>query len=163
MVRRWRCCRRSAVDDPQLDVRLLQKPFAWHQALDAFTGGHPESGGIASFLGLVRPEEGVTALELSHYAPLTLPGMEQLAQSAAGRWPLEGLLVWHRVGRMQPGEPIVLVAAAARHRRAAIEAVDFTMDHLKAAAWFWKREQHGGEWRWIEPRAADYADLARWD
>ena len=59
--------------------------------------------------------------------------MEELARSAATRWPLDGLLVWHRVGRMEPGEPIVLVAAAARHRRAAIEAVDFTMDMYREA------------------------------
>jgi molybdopterin synthase catalytic subunit len=64
---------------------------------------------------------------------------------------------------MRPGEPIVLVAAAARHRRAAIQAVDFAMDHLKSVAWFWKREKRNGEWRWIDPRPEDLADLARWD
>jgi len=88
--------------------------------------------------------------------------MEELARAALARWPLDGLLLWHRVGVMRPGEPIVLVAAAAKHRRAAIEAVDFVMDHLKSAAWFWKREQRGGEWHWIEPRPEDHADLARW-
>ena len=148
--------------DPHLDVRLVEHPFPPHQASREFTAQHPESGGVASFVGLVRPEGGVTALELTHYEPLTLPAMEELARSAVARWPLDGLLVWHRVGRMEPGEPIVLVAAAARHRRAAIEAVDFTMDHLKSAAWFWKRELRGGEWRWIEPRPEDHVDLARW-
>jgi molybdopterin synthase catalytic subunit len=150
------------VADLRLDVRLVEHSFAPDQALREFIIQHPECGGVASFIGLVRPEGGVTALELSHYKPLTLPGMEDLAQSAATRWPLDGLLVWHRVGRMEPGEAIVLVAAAARHRRAAIEAVDFTMDHLKSAAWFWKRELRGGKWRWIEPRPEDHADLARW-
>jgi molybdopterin synthase catalytic subunit len=150
------------VADPRFDVRVLDQPFAPHDALQRFTAQHPGSGGIASFLGLVRPGGGVSALELSHYEPITLPGMQELAQSAGARWPLDGLLVWHRVGRMAPAEPIVLVAAAARHRRAAIEAVDFTMDHLKAAAWFWKRELRGAEWRWIEPRPEDHTDLARW-
>ena len=144
------------------DIRLLERPFGPPEALQGFTAQHPESGAVASFLGLVRPEGGVTALELTHYEPLTLSGMERLAQSAGERWTLDGLLVWHRVGRMAPGEPIVLVAAAAQHRRAAIEAVDFTMDHLKSAAWLWKRELRGGEWRWIEPRPEDHADLARW-
>jgi molybdopterin synthase catalytic subunit len=73
-----------------------------------------------------------------------------------------GILIVHRVGEMRPGEPIVLVSAAARHRRAAIQAVDFAMDHLKSDAWFWKREKRAGRWHWIEPRAEDHADLARW-
>lgn len=148
--------------ESKADVRLLDERFAPEPALGAFTEAHPASGGVASFTGLVRPGNGVTALELSHYEPLTLPGIEQFAQAALARWPLDGLLVWHRIGVMGPGEPIVLVAAAARHRRAAIEAVDYTMDHLKAAAWFWKREQRGGQWHWIEPRPEDHVDLARW-
>jgi len=149
------------VAEKTADVRLLDQPFAPEQALGAFAKANPASGGVASFIGLVRP--GVTALELSHYEPLTLPGMKALARAALARSPLDALLVWHRVGLMQPGDPIVLVAAAAQHRRAAIEAVDFTMDHLKAAAWFWKREQRGGKWHWIEPRPEDHADLARWN
>jgi molybdopterin synthase catalytic subunit len=63
---------------------------------------------------------------------------------------------------MRPGEPIVLVSACARHRRDAIQAVDFAMDHLKSDAWFWKREKRAGAWRWIEPRGQDHADLKRW-
>jgi molybdopterin synthase catalytic subunit len=63
---------------------------------------------------------------------------------------------------MRPGEPIVCVSAAALHRRDAIDAVDFCMDHLKSAAWFWKREKRGGQWHWIEPREQDRSDLARW-
>jgi molybdopterin synthase catalytic subunit len=78
------------------------------------------------------------------------------------RWPLDGLLIMQRSGRMVPGEPIVLVAAAARHRRDAFAAADFAMDHLKSESWFWKRELRGGAWHWIEPRAEDYADKARW-
>ena len=78
------------------------------------------------------------------------------------RWPLDGLLVHHRVGVMRLNAPIVLVAAAARHRRNALAAVDFTMDHLKSAAWFWKREKRADGWHWIEPRRQDHADLDRW-
>lgn len=144
------------------DVRLVELPFAPHDALQDFATAFPESGAIVSFAGVVRPGKDVTALELSHYAPLTLRGMEDLARDALGRWPLDGLLVWHRIGVLAPSEPIVLVAAAARHRRAAIEAMDFTVDHLKSAAWLWKRERRGAEWRWIEPRLEDQADLARW-
>ena len=122
----------------------------------------PDAGGLATFIGKVRPDEAVRALELTHYARLTLRGMETLADEAAARWPLDGLLMLHRVGVLYPGEPIVCVSAAARHRRAAFEAVDFAMDHLKADAWFWKREQRGDGWHWIEPRGEDHADLTRW-
>jgi molybdopterin synthase catalytic subunit len=104
----------------------------------------------------------VEALELSHYEQLTLPGMEALADEALARFELMGILIAHRTGVMLPGEPIVLVSACARHRRGAIQAVDFTMDHLKSDAWFWKREQRSGEWHWIEPRPEDHSDLARW-
>ena len=144
------------------DVRLLDGALAPEAALAAFAAAHPAAGGIASFVGKVRPDDGVEALELSHYAPLTLPGMEALADAALGRWALDGILLHHRVGEMLPGEPIVLVAAAARHRRDAFEAADFAMDHLKSDAWFWKREKRGGAWRWIEPRAQDHADRTRW-
>jgi len=144
------------------DVRLATAPFDPAAETAPFARAHPEAGGIATFVGKVRPTGGVEALELSHYEPLTLPGMEALADEALARFELQGILLLHRVGTMRPGEPIVLVAACARHRRAAIEAVDFAMDNLKSDAWFWKREQRGGEWSWIEPRPEDHADLARW-
>ncbi|MFC4256107.1 molybdenum cofactor biosynthesis protein MoaE [Altererythrobacter xixiisoli] len=143
-------------------VRLSSQSFDPAAELTALEGTMPQAGGIASFVGRVRPTDGTQALELSHYEPLTLPGMEGLAEQTLARFDLEGLLIIHRVGVMQPGDPIVLVAAGARHRRDAIEAVDFAMDHLKSDAWFWKRELRADGWHWIEPRSADHADLARW-
>jgi len=153
------------------DVRLLVDDFDPAAELDAFTASRPEAGGIVSFLGQVRGgacgagagEAGdVEALELQHYEPLTLPGMQKLAGDALERWRLDGLLIIHRAGLMYPGDPIVLVAAAARHRRDAFAAADFAMDHLKSESWFWKRERAAGVWRWVEPRKADFADLQRW-
>lgn len=144
------------------DVRLALEPFDPAAELSAFALLHGAAGGIVSFLGQVRTDEGVEALELRHFAPLTLPGMQALAETTWGRWALAGLLVVHRSGVMHPGDPIVLVAAAARHRRDAFAAADFVMDHLKSDAWFWKRECAAGHWRWIEPREQDHADLARW-
>lgn len=144
------------------DVRLLDAGFDPGAELAAFTAAYQEAGGVVSFLGQVRAGDGVEALELRHYAPLTLPGMRDLAGAVARRWTLHGLLMIHRIGTMRPGEPIVLVAAAARHRRDAFTAAEFAMDHLKGESWFWKREKAGGAWRWIEPREVDYADLARW-
>lgn len=144
------------------DVRLVLAPFDPASETAAFTARHPEAGGVVSFLGQVRSGGGCEALELSHYEPLTLPGMQDLAASALNRWSLDGLLIIHRAGVMLPGDPIVLVAAAARHRRDAFAAADFAMDHLKSESWFWKREMAGGQWRWIEPRDEDRHDLSRW-
>jgi molybdopterin synthase catalytic subunit len=144
------------------DVRLLVEPFVPGALVGPFTNAHPGLGGVCTFVGEVRSDDDVEALELSHYEPLTLPGMNALADEALARFDLMGILIVHRTGVMHPGEPIVLVSACARHRRGAIDAVDFAMDHLKSDAWFWKREQRGGEWRWVEPRAEDHADLKRW-
>lgn len=152
------------------DVRLLTEMFIPGTLVGPFTQSHLGLGGVCTFVGEVRggggddmgQDQGVEALELSHYEPLTLPGMEALADSAIERFDLMRLLMVHRIGIMRVGEPIVLVSAAARHRRGAIDAVDFCMDHLKAAAWFWKREKRSDGWHWIEPRSDDYADLARW-
>ena len=144
------------------DVRLLTEPFIPGALVGPFTNAHPGLGAVCTFVGEVRSDDDVEALELSHYEPLTLPGMNALADEALARFDLMGILIVHRVGAMQPGEPIVLVSACARHRRGAIDAVDFAMDHLKSDAWFWKREKRAGEWRWIEPREADHSDLARW-
>lgn len=143
-------------------VRLLTEPFDAAAELSAFTAAQAAAGGIASFLGQVRSGGGVEALELRHYGPLTLPGMETLAEEAQRRWVLEGLLILHRSGEMAPGDPIVLVAAAARHRRDAFAAAEFAMDHLKSESWFWKREKVGGVWSWIEPRSVDFEDVKRW-
>ena len=148
------------------DVRLLDASLDPATELARFASANPQSGGIASFIGQVRAESGEAAvieLELTHYPPLTLAGMQSLANEVRQRWPLDGLLLLHRTGSLGPGEPIVLVAAAARHRRDAFLAADFAMDHLKSEAWFWKRERTAAGWRWIEPRGADYADLTRWE
>lgn len=144
-------------------VALLGERLAPAGLILDFTAANPGLGGLCSFVGHVRADDGVEALELLHYPPLTLPGMNDLADAAFARFDLMGLLVVHRIGLMTLGEPIVCVGAAAAHRRDAIAAVDFAMDHLKSAAWFWKRERRAGTWHWIEPRAQDHADRARWE
>jgi len=145
-------------------VSLAFEAFDPVEEMRRFGADHPGAGGIVSFTGQVRQEAGdpVEALELRHFEPLTLPGMEELASRAERHWPLLGLRVVHRVGEMVPGDAIVLVACAARHRRDAFEAADFLMDHLKSMSWFWKREKTAAGWAWIEPREQDGADLARW-
>ena len=144
------------------DIRLLERPFVPGALIGPFTNANPGLGGVCTFVGEVRGEGGVEVLELQHYEPLTLSGMHALADEAFARFDLMGLLMAHRVGLLRPGEPIVCVSAAARHRRPAFGAVDFCMDHLKSAAWFWKREKRAGAWHWIEPRGEDRRDLSRW-
>lgn len=153
---------RVAIDAP-LDVRLLNRGLSVGEALAGFNATHGEAGSVVSFLGKVRPDGDVRALELSHYEPLTLPGMRGLAEAARERFALDGALVWHRIGVMARGEAIVLVATAARHRRDAFDAADYLMDHLKSAAWLWKRERRADGWHWIEPREQDQKDIARWE
>ena len=146
------------------DVRLSDVPFAPGEEIDRFAALHAAAGGIVSFTGQVREGGGCEALELSHYAPLTLPGMEALAGAAMARWALSGILIIHRVGVMLPGEPIVLVLASSSHRAAAFAAADFVMDFLKTRAPFWKKEHRrdGSTGAWVEAREADDIATARW-
>ena len=156
------CCRPYREADLATTVRLLDTPFNPGAFVGPFTNAHPGLGGVCTFVGEVRGEADVEALELLHYERMTLAGMEKLAATATQRFDLMGLLVVHRHGTMRPGEPIVLVSACAKHRRDAIDSVDYCMDHLKSDAWFWKREKRADGWHWIEPRDQDRSDIARW-
>jgi len=121
-------------------------------------------GGVASFIGIVRGEGGLTALELEHYPAMTLAAMTAIADEAVERWPLIGLTLIHRHGRLAPGARIVLVGAAAAHRGAAIDAVHFLIDWLKTRAPFWKREHFAdGAARWVAPREDDARAAGRWE
>jgi molybdopterin synthase catalytic subunit len=120
------------------------------------------AGAIVTFSGIVRGEDGVTALELEHYDRLTEFEIGEAAAEASARWPLIDLEIVHRIGRIPVGETVVFVGTASAHRRAAFEACDFLMDYLKTRAPFWKREWRGDIAKWIEPRDEDYADTARW-
>lgn len=123
----------------------------------------PEAGGIASFTGLVRADDGISLLELEHYPGATETALARLAQEAAARWDLLAATIVHRVGPMRPGERVVFVGAAARHRAPALEACAYLIDRLKTDAPFWKRETIGGEARWVEARDSDTAAAARWN
>ncbi|HEX7820026.1 MAG TPA: molybdenum cofactor biosynthesis protein MoaE [Sphingobium sp.] len=120
-------------------------------------------GGIASFTGVVRADGGLSALHLDHYPAMTQAQMERVAAQAAGRWPLLGLTVIHRFGTLAVGERIVFVGTASKGRTPALEACAFLIDWLKVAAPFWKREIHAdGSGEWVEAKAADDAQAARW-
>jgi len=123
---------------------------------------HPAAGAMASFIGIVRGE-GVRALELEHYPGFTEREIARIEAQARARLDLIDVLIVHRYGKLLPGEAIVLVAALARHRAAAFDAVRLLMDYLKTDAPFWKREITADGARWIEPRAEDRAARAAWE
>ena len=120
------------------------------------------AGGIATFTGIVRSDDGVGTLELEHYPGMTERALTAIAEEAAGRWALLGAVIVHRVGPMVPGDQIVFVAAAAPHRGAALEACAYLIDRLKTDAPFWKREQRGAAATWVAARDSDDAAAARW-
>ncbi len=145
-------------------IRLTFEPFDPGALVSAFCQGREEVGAVATFTGLARAERGeTTVLELEAYPGFTEAQIGRIADRARARFGLIDLAILHRVGRIAPGEAIVFVATAAAHRREAFEACDFLMDYLKSKAPFWKKEHGPAGARWIEPRAQDHADLARWD
>ncbi len=129
--------------------------------------GASGEGAVATFTGLVRRKcangrVDVDAIYLDHHPQMTLQSMEQIADAARARFAVSHLRIIHRSGLVAAGETIVFVGAAAAHRRAAFDAVDFVMDRLKTDAVFWKRENRSDGTEWIEPTDADHAAHRRW-
>ncbi|WP_137127479.1 molybdenum cofactor biosynthesis protein MoaE [Roseomonas sp. HF4] len=146
-------------------ARVLVQEAAFDTGAEttALTAVRTDVGGVASFLGVCRGDDGLEAMVLEHYPGMTERAIARIAAEAEARWPLTGCTVIHRVGRILPGEPIVLVLTASAHRRAALEACAFLIDWLKTGAPFWKREEFAeGAHRWVEARAEDDAAAARW-
>lgn len=144
-----------------IDVRVQATDFDPGTELAALErlGG----GGVASFTGLVRGDGGLAAMTLEHYPGMTEAQLRGIADTAWSRWPLAGVVLIHRFGRLVPGDRIVFVATASAHRAAALESCAFLIDWLKTDAPFWKREEWAdGSGRWVEARAADDAARARW-
>ncbi len=144
-------------------VRIQEAPFDAGAETAALHADRVDVGGLASFLGICRADQGLVAMVLEHYPGMTERALERIALLACERWPLTGCTVIHRHGRIRPGEPIVLVLTASAHRAAALEACAFLIDWLKTKAPFWKREEFAsGESRWVEAKAEDDAAAARW-
>jgi molybdopterin synthase catalytic subunit len=120
------------------------------------------AGGIASFIGSVRDDHGVTELVLEHYPGMTEAALVAIAEEAFVRWDLLAATIVHRIGTMAPGDRIVFVATAAPHRAAALEACAYLIDRLKTDAPFWKRETRGAAATWVEARTTDVAASERW-
>ncbi len=149
---------------PRIHVGVIDGPLdpaAWLAEISP----RDDTGAVVTFSGYCRGEAGrITALELEHYPGMAEAEMQRIAEAAAARWPLHGILAVHRTGVVAVGEPIVLVAAGSAHRDAAFEAARYLMDFLKTDAPFWKREHlaDGTKGEWIEAKTADDAARARW-
>lgn len=146
-------------------VRVQREDFDVGAALAELTDGRRDIGGVASFVGLVRDVSGdaqVRSMTLEHYPGMTESMLARIEAEAKARWPLDGTLIIHRYGRLEPGERIVLVATASAHRRHALEACEFLIDWLKTKAPFWKLEDTGDGERWVAATASDDDAAARW-
>lgn len=151
-------------------IRVQAAAFDVGAEIAALTAGRREIGGIGCFLGTVRDDAALggnarplAALTLEHYPGMTERAIARIAEQAERRWHLAGCTVIHRIGRMEPGEPIVLVVAASAHRQAALDATAFLIDWLKTKAPFWKREEFtDGQANWVDARETDDTAAARW-
>jgi len=145
-----------------IEVRVQVEPFEPGAELARLEALAP--GAVASFTGLVRGDDGLVAMELEHYPAMTQAALERVVAEAMARWPLSGVIVIHRHGRLVPGDRIVFVGTASSHRAAALDGCAFLIDWLKTKAPFWKRELLGdGSARWVEARVHDDEAAARWE
>lgn len=146
-------------------IRIQAADFDQGAEVAALTQGRTDLGAVVTFTGYVRDfneRPDVQALTLEHYPGMTEGVLEQLAQTAEQRWPLTASSIIHRVGRLQPGDAIVLVVVASAHRQAAFEACNFIMDTLKTRAPFWKKEHTASGDYWVSARHSDAEAVARW-
>jgi len=146
-------------------IRIQDGDFDIADEIARLSEGRTDIGAVVSFTGICRGSDGgedIAALTLEHYPGMAETEIKRHAEQALSRWPLQGLTIIHRFGRIMPGQNIVLVVTASAHRQAAFEAAEFLMDYLKTSAPFWKREEGAGGTAWVEARAHDDSAAARW-
>lgn len=143
-----------------IDIRIQTEAFDSAALLTSLQADGV--GAISSFTGLVRSDDGVTAIELEHYPAMTEASLRAVAAEAHSRWNLSGAVIVHRVGKIVVGESIVFVAAASAHRAEALAACAFLIDRLKTDAPFWKKEYRGDIANWVEAKASDDENSAKW-
>ncbi len=149
-------------------VRIQSEAFDTAAETRRMRAGRVDIGALVVFEGICRDhapgagERPVQSLELEHYPEMTRASIERMVDEARARWPLQAAVVVHRVGLLQPGDPIVLVAVASSHRHDAFEACAFLMDYLKTQAPLWKKEATAAGAQWVDARESDDAALQRW-
>lgn len=143
-------------------ILVQSAPFDLGAEVTAFTKGVAGAGAVVTFTGIVRPDDGLTGMEIEHYPGMTEKAISEIADEAVRRWSLADVLVIHRHGPLTPGEAIMMVATAAPHREDAFAAAEFLMDYLKSRAPFWKKESRDGGATWVAAKESDEAALRRW-
>lgn len=146
-------------------IRIQREPFDIAAETAKLTRGRTDVGAVVTFTGTCRGDENgkpIAALTLEHYPGMAEQEIARHVEEAQSRWPLLGVTVVHRHGRLTPGEDIVLVVTASSHRQAAFAAAEFLMDYLKAHAPFWKQVEQAGARTWVEARDSDDAAIERW-
>ncbi len=149
----------------QTTIRLQREGFDAATEASALTRGRTDIGALVTFTGICRGAESgepIAALTLEHYPGMAEAEIARHVEEAKARWPLHGVTVIHRYGRIAPGENIVLVVTASSHREAAFAAAEFLMDYLKTQAPFWKQVEGAGGKTWVEAKNTDDAAAARW-
>lgn len=147
-------------------IRIQTADFDVNSEIAALTASRTDIGAVVTFSGICRGGEGsdaTTALTLEHYPVMAEAEIGRHADEAMTRWPLTGVTIVHRTGRILPGENIMVVLTASAHRQAAFQAAEFLMDYLKAHAPFWKREETAGGTDWVAAKTDDDDAAARWD
>ena len=146
-------------------IRLQREDFDIGAEIARLTRGRTDIGAVATFTGVCRGSDGgerVTAMTLEHYPGMVEAEIARHIEEAEKRWPLLGVTVIHRYGRLVPGENVVLVVTTSSHREAAFAAAEFLMDYLKTRAPFWKKEERAGGEDWVAARQTDNAAVERW-
>ena len=144
------------------EIRIQAEDFDPGAEIAALTTKAGDVGAIASFIGVVRADDRMAAMTLDHYPGFAEREIAAHVAEARTRWPLLGVRVVHRVGRLTPGERIVFVGVASSHRGAAFAAAEFLMDYLKTRAPFWKLEERENGATWVEARESDDHSANRW-
>ena len=146
-----------------MGVRVQADPFDMGAELAAFTEAASGAGAVVTFSGLVRDEGGtLTEMTIEHYPGMTEKALSAICDEALSRWSLADALIIHRFGSLKPGEQIMMVATAARHRADAFQAAEFLMDYLKSRAPFWKKEADADGQTWVAAKDEDEDALKRW-
>jgi len=148
-----------------MTVRITEQPFDAAAEAAELSRGRKDIGAVVAFSGICRDSEDgekIASLTLEHYPGMAEAEIGRHVEEAQSRWPLIAVRVVHRVGRIEPGETIVFVACASKHRRAAFEAAEFLMDYLKTRAPFWKKVEQSSGIAWVEAKEKDDDAAARW-
>lgn len=145
-------------------VRVQDAAFDPGAELNAFTATVDGAGAVVSFSGITRDlaEGALNEMEIEHYPGMTEKALAAIRQEALDRFSLTGAMILHRYGRLKPGDPIMMVATAARHRADAFAGAEFLMDYLKSRAPFWKKEVTQDGAAWVAARDEDEDALSRW-